>query len=68
MNMYFIATIGIIFVFTVVIIFFILIAVIKGFRAGKAEIEIKILGIFQLIFHMQDVSKELTTTKSDKVM
>lgn len=57
MNSYVLIGISIIFVMIVLIIATFMIAIIKGVRAGKTEIEVKIIGIISVTINLTDVSK-----------
>lgn len=57
MNSYVLIGISIIFVMIVLIIATFMNAIIKGVRAGKTEIEVKIIGIISVTINLTDVSK-----------
>lgn len=57
MNKYLVLSLVIVAVFAVITIISIAIAVIKGFRAGEAFVEVRIAGVFQFTIRLSNISK-----------
>lgn len=57
MNQYTLIAIGIVAIMVVMLLATFTIAIVKGVRAGSTEIEVAILGIFKVIIHLKDISK-----------
>lgn len=58
MNTYFVIAIGIVAIMMVALVMTLVIAVIKGLRAGSTVIEVKFFGIFSIVIHLTDVLKK----------
>ena len=56
MNKYVVLTVMIIAIFVIITVISVLAAVIKGFRAGEAFVEVKIAGVLQFTIRLSNVS------------
>lgn len=56
--------VGIVLIFAALITTSIIIAVVKGFRAGETDIEIQIFGIMRFHIYLSEVCKKRTSTSA----
>lgn len=67
MSEYLVTIVGIVAAFATITTVAIIIAVIKGLRAGKTDVEICIFGVIRFSVHLSDIScKKLGSSRSER--